>query len=66
MTADLRAKERFCCQCGASLGIIESRYYERSDTCGSVQCERDSRDNAYAERERAHQELDDNMGWVNW
>lgn len=35
-------KERFCAQCGASLGFIDSCYYERGDTCGALQCERDA------------------------
>ncbi len=56
---DDEAKERFCCQCGASLGIVKRRHYDSRDTCGSIQCNRDSRD----EREDAHRELDDRMGW---
>ena len=56
-------KERFCAQCGASLGFIEKRYYERGDTCGAIQCNRDARDDARAEREEAHRELVDRMEW---
>jgi hypothetical protein len=56
-------KERFCAQCGESLGFIENRHYESGDTCGKLQCQRDARDAASAEREDAHRELDERMGW---
>lgn len=58
-----RARERFCFNCGASMGVIEDRYYDRRDTCGSRECEREARDEAAAERDEAHERLDRDMGW---
>jgi len=59
----MAAKERFCWNCGASLGVIEGRHYDRRDTCGSRECEREARDEERAEREDAHRQLDEDMGW---
>lgn len=59
----MAAKERFCWNCGASLGVIEDRHYDRRDTCGSRECEREARDEERAEREDAHRQLDEDMGW---
>lgn len=58
-----KARERFCFNCGASLGVIEDRYYDRTDTCGDRECERAARDQAECEREDAHEQLDRDMGW---
>lgn len=58
-----QAKMRHCCNCGAELGVIEARFYDRSDTCGSPQCDREVREWAQEEREQAHRDLDDSMGW---
>lgn len=57
------AKERFCWNCGASLGVIENKYYDRSDTCGSLECNREARHAAEAERSEAHEQLDRDNGW---
>ena len=51
-------KVRQCWVCGDDMGFIENRYYDRSDTCGKRDCERESRDAYEAEREEAHAELD--------
>lgn len=56
-------KERHCFNCGASMGFIENKYYDRRDTCGKRECEREARNEAYAEREEAHEQLDRDMGW---
>ncbi len=58
-----KARERHCWHCGASLGVIEDRYYDRRDTCGKPECEREARYGAQAEREEAHDRLDRDMGW---
>jgi len=60
------AKERFCWNCGKSLGVIQNRYYDRTDTCGARECERELRDQLRAKREEAHRELDERMGWGEW
>lgn len=57
------SKERFCSFCGDSIGMIESRYYDRNDTCGKRECERAMSDMAQEEREDAHERLDRDMGW---
>lgn len=56
-------KERFCWYCGESMGPIDSKYYDRTDTCGRPDCEREARLAAVEERADAHRELDDRMGW---
>lgn len=56
-------KERFCWNCGRSMGRIESRYYERTDTCGAIECSRAERDMHREEREEAHRDLDEQRGW---
>ena len=59
-------KERFCCVCGASMGVIERKYYDSRDTCGKADCEREMRDSERAEREEAHERLDRDRGWDQW
>lgn len=56
-------KERFCWNCGESMGFIESRYYDSRDTCESNECLREARDSAAAERDEAHEQLDRDRGW---
>ena len=50
-----KAKERFCWNCGASMGVIENRY--------CTECDREARYQAEAERAEAHEQLDRDMGW---
>lgn len=57
------SKERFCCYCGDSLGGIKAAHYDRNDTCGKRECERYMAQEAQAEREDAHEQLDRDMGW---
>lgn len=59
----MSTKERFCCYCGDSLGVIESRYYDRTDTCGKRECERAIQDDQQREREEAHDRLDESPGY---
>ena len=60
---DKPAKMRFCWNCGAELGMFTDRQYDRRDTCGARECDREARNQDMEERERAHEELDDRMGW---
>lgn len=57
-----RGKVRSCWNCGADMGFIENRYYDRMDTCGSAECLREERDAARAERDDAHDQLDRDRG----
>jgi hypothetical protein len=59
----MAAKMRFCCCCGAELGVWEAKHYDRRDTCGAQACEREMRDAEAAERFEAHERLDRDMGW---
>ena len=52
-----------CCYCGADMGIWDRRYCSRTDTCGAPECERYGRDEAAAEREEAHEQLDRDLGY---
>ena len=45
------------------MGAIEGRHYDRRDTCGSRECDRDARDQETFDREEAHEKLDRDMGW---
>ena len=54
---------RYCCWCGDAIGLIEDRHYDRSDTCGKSECEREARHAARDERAEAHEQLDRDMGW---
>lgn len=57
-------KVRHCWNCGADMGFIENRYYDRRDTCGSPACEREARDQEQADRDEAHEQLDRDRGWL--
>lgn len=58
-------KIRHCWNCGADMGFIENRFYDRMDTCGASECEREARNACEQEREDAHREVDDyyDGGW---
>lgn len=56
-------KVRHCWNCGADMGFIENRYYDRMDTCGKPECMRAERDALAEQRERAHDDLDRAHGW---
>tara|TARA_Y100000815_G_scaffold232876_2_gene223861 strand:+ start:99005 stop:99214 length:210 start_codon:yes stop_codon:yes gene_type:complete len=55
-------KVRHCWNCGADMGFIENRFYDRMDTCGSRECERAARDAFEEDREEAHRAVDDYYG----
>jgi hypothetical protein len=54
-------KMRHCFNCGAELCIYAD--HEPLDTCGKLECERAARECIAEEREEAHRQLDDDMGW---
>jgi hypothetical protein len=53
-------KTRRCWFCGEPL---LGQYYDRWDNCGSIECDRETRDAINAERDEAHEQLDRDMGW---
>jgi hypothetical protein len=59
----MSGKQRYCWVCGDDMGVIDDRHYDRRDTCGKVTCEREAKDAAQEEREQAHRDLDDRLGW---
>ncbi len=59
----MSSKMRHCCYCGAELGWIEDKHYDRRDTCGRQECDREMREIDRGEREEAHRDLDERMGW---
>lgn len=54
-------KMRRCFNCGAELGVYAD--WHPLDTCGKLECEREANNQAAAEREQAHENLDRDMGW---
>lgn len=54
-------KMRHCFNCGAELGCYAD--YDPLDTCGKRECEREAQDAMQAEREEAHERLDQDRGW---
>lgn len=59
-----QAKERFCFNCGASMGVYAD--YDPLDNCGAAECNREAGNAARAEREAAHEQLDREHGWDHW
>ncbi len=57
----MNGKMRHCFFCGKQIGIY--RDWDRLDTCGARECEREARNIAQEEREQAHEKLDRDMGW---
>lgn len=58
------AKMRHCCYCGDELGVLTAAQWYRGDTCGKRECDRYAQDDARAERDEAHEQLDSDMGWL--
>jgi hypothetical protein len=54
-------KKRFCFCCGEELE--PSKLYDRYDTCGKLECDREARNQMAEERDEAHEQLDRDMGW---
>jgi anaerobic ribonucleoside-triphosphate reductase len=59
----MKGKIRHCWYCGEDMGFIEDRYFDKHDTCGKAECERERRYALREEREEAQRRLDENMGW---
>ena len=59
-------KMRHCFYCGEELGLYENRHYDKYDTCGKRECEREVRDIFQAERDEAHEQLDRDLGYRDW
>jgi hypothetical protein len=57
-------KMRRCWNCGAELGMIDDKNYDRMDTCGDPECEHELQSALRAEREEAHRILDNDMGYL--
>lgn len=55
------AKERFCFNCGESMGAYAD--YDRLDNCGARECQRAANEQVVEDRYEAHQNLDREMGW---
>ena len=56
-------KVLYCDYCGAEV-CIGIRQYREHISCGSRECNRMERDDHEQEREEAHRDLDDRMGWL--
>jgi hypothetical protein len=52
----------YCYYCGEDIGE-KDRFSDRLDDCGSPECSRQARNDAAAERDEAHEQLDRDMGW---
>ena len=59
----MTGKQRYCWNCGEDMGFIENRYYDKHDTCGKLECQREERNAYAAEREEAHEQLDRDLGY---
>lgn len=57
---------RHCWNCGADMGFIENRFYDRRDTCGKHECDREARDAFEEERQAAHDRVDEDFGYGSW
>ncbi len=58
------SKMRYCFTCGEEIGVYAD--YDRFDTCGKQECEREARHGRDQEREEAHERLDRDMGYGRW
>lgn len=58
-----KARMRHCWYCGKKMGVIENKHYDRYDTCGARECEREARYQFQAEHDQAHEQLDRDMDW---
>lgn len=52
---------RHCFFCGDEIGVYAD--YDNLDTCGKLECNRETRHASQAEREEAHEQLDRDLGW---
>ena len=61
MLSEKQIPMRHCFNCGEELGRYAD--FDRMDHCGHPACSREARTCAAEEREDAHRDLDDRMGW---
>jgi hypothetical protein len=54
-----------CFNCGAELVVYRS-YYGQVENCGAPECMRAEREMHAAERDEAHRQLDEDMGYGGW
>lgn len=55
------AKMRRCFHCGDDIGVYAD--YDRLDTCGKQECEREASNEVRQRRDEAHEQLDRDLGW---
>lgn len=60
---DQNERRHRCYVCGEDMGPYDRRTCDKHDTCGKPACEREAREDALAERDEAHEQLDRDMGW---
>jgi len=63
-TQKRQPKMRRCFACGEEMGAYFD--YDRLDTCGKPECDREARDAARHEREEAHEQADRDLGYYRW
>jgi hypothetical protein len=56
-----KPRMRHCFFCGEELGV--HAYADPYDTCGKPECDREAANTQQQEREDAHRDLDELMGW---
>lgn len=59
----MATRQRHCWNCGEDMGMIDDRHYDRRDTCGKLECQREERDAYAQERDEAHEQLDRDLGY---
>lgn len=58
-------RRQVCAYCGDDLGPW-GRYSDRNDACSKRECQAWELDQAQAEREEAHERLDNDLGYGRW
>lgn len=56
-------KMRYCFNCGAELGVLDSFDYDSLDTCGKSECIREAQSAERQRHDESHEQLDRDMGW---
>ena len=54
-------KMRHCFNCGQAIGVYVE--WDRLDTCGQMECEREARAERAEQRAEAHDRLDRDLDW---
>jgi hypothetical protein len=58
-------RRHHCAYCGDDMGPWNA-YSRRGDCCGKGECQNFEREEARAEREEAHEQLDRDLGYDRW